>query len=247
MNTDINKLVNRSGKPLEYKVEDIFKEEGWSVQPGVIYQDPVENKSREIDFIVEKEFSVNNPHKHSKVKFRLFVEVKYISSPVVFRFDSPTEELKKLRDKNCGASPARYENELQKELTLYQSNVVRDITREDKLVYNAYKQAMHAFISESSANDEIVFEFPVVVCNNFDQFSKYTENGVKPLAEKINNNGFFIMETKYKSKNIKKDVFIYFVNKNDLTNFLSASSSSLFRDAQIYAYLNAKIPYINPF
>lgn len=82
-------IIRSSGNSFHVSVIRALRDHGWSVLISPYYLDASTNKARELDLIAERSWPVylrsSDPIGH--VRFRMFIECKYMAAPIVFWFD----------------------------------------------------------------------------------------------------------------------------------------------------------------
>lgn len=227
---DIRELIEKSGNNFHYKVVSFLRNQGWSVLVAPYYNDVLGNKSREIDIVAEKQFEIREPRGVKGILLvRFFVECKYINQETVFWFDS--KDMERAKKKICMETGLSDGNQKIKThhyfiddrvVKLFESNK----KQENDPIYTAITQVLNASIYFKN-NSPIIpnfrgnvlksLEYPLIVCNDFNNFFKSDET-------KIQDN--FQLEVNYayldKSKAPVNNYFIIdVIDFNKLSNFLS--------------------------
>ena len=256
---DIQKLINVSGINHHTKVVRWLAKNGWDVRVSPYYMDQTQNKAREIDLIAEKHWNIINEHTHKiegRVIVRLFVECKYVQNYSVFWFADKDKE----SAVDCVKASARsltgsrnpfkqiqgvtkkhhYLAEPQKAAKLFATQKIN--SQEHDPFYKALDQTLKALISmtnrpysppDSSPQkaDKILIEFPVIVCNSFENiYSVDSNNESDPMLIKDN----FMLEVSYayideNKSNQNKYFLIDVIDFNQLDKF----SKTIFDDAKL--------------
>lgn len=211
----VKDLIARSGNSFHAKVARWFSENGWHVIVSPYYLDQSQNKAREIDLVVEKDWSVyhNNIHGEiiGEIVVRLFVECKYLSGQSVFWFAD--KDLASATELVCSRSPFKKNSvytdkhhylSLGKVAKVFSSGKAQN--SEQDPFYKALNQSLNGMVSMCGLPVSIpqfktdrkeakaVVEFPVVVCNSFaDVYSVDFYNDSEP--ELISKN--FQIEVQY--------------------------------------------------
>lgn len=219
-NKSTNKLIEDSGMITHHKVIRTLRDHSWKLSIAPYYYDNIANTVREIDVIAEKLFYSSDVLYGSSVQVnvQLFIECKYIKHEIVFWFDdknidSVVTKLEKdtnleiLHHNRCGADITKdqfhyLDNE--KVAKLFSAN-----SHKEDVIYKAITQCLNSKIYYDQWFDRPIYNkffehkevatsilrYPVIICNNFDNFLKVEFNGDKYSYGKLANN--FQLEINY--------------------------------------------------
>lgn len=84
-----------------------------------------------------------------------------------------------------------------------------------KTIYNIYSYDYYTYFKDNKLFYKMTSDTLVDTCNNLDQVSKYLKVSKSLISEKIKNNKYLKVISKYKNVRIYK-VFRLKLNKNDL-------------------------------
>lgn len=183
----VKDIIANSGNNFHCKVFDYLKENGWTVLISPYYNDNITDKPREIDLIAEKAFAFQTMWGDfaGNVNIKLFIECKYIPQKIVFWFhDKDRAKAKELVVDNTPLPENNIYTE--KHHYLADSDYVaklfadeRKQRAENELIYKSLNQSLNAMvyyrdsdsiIPESSRYTKATVNYPVIICNNFDNF-----------------------------------------------------------------------------
>lgn len=241
---DIDKvkdIISNSGNNFHCKVFDCLKEKGWTVLISPYYNDNVTDKPREIDLIAEKAFAIKDLFDDfiGNVNIKLFIECKYIAQKIVFWFHD--KDILKAEELIVNNTPLPKNNAYtKKHHYLSNSDYVAKLFADEKkqkaeneLIYKALNQSLNAMvyyrdsdsiIPESSRYTKATVNYPVIICNNFDNFYR-VDIGSSDKPVNITSN--FQLEVNYayvdSSKNHTNEYFLIdIISFDKLDNFLLA-------------------------
>jgi hypothetical protein len=227
----IQKIIEKSGHNFHLQVSDLLREAGWGVVDSPYYNDPDRDKAREIDIIATKEYIVSDDAFFNKNKekmiIKLFIDCKYVKSPLVFWFKNKNKEkaieLAKdnpiLEDKeDC------YLNGREKHHYSEGGEVAWQWSQENQdIIADAQHKALKAliFYSEHQETEYYEIRYPMIVVNDFTNFARLEKE--QGSYSEIKDN--FQIEVNYSYKNKEKeDITKYFlidvVSYKLLNNFL---------------------------
>lgn len=254
--SDVLALIRNSGNNFHAKVARWFADQGWHVVVSPYYMDQSLNKAREIDLIAEKVCATITNYSDRKVGdvvVRLFVECKYVPLAAVFWFaDKDIEEATELlcangvfRKRNLYTEKHHYLSKSPKVAKLFATS--KDKQNENEPFYRALNQAFNAMVSMRGRSISIpavkkqstgrleVLEFPVVVCNSFENMYSvdfYTDSTPSKILEN------FQLEVRYAyfdhAQNQRDEYFLLDFVEFDKLNELSESVTE---DAGVVAFL----------
>ncbi|HUI45681.1 MAG TPA: hypothetical protein VL122_06855 [Nitrospirota bacterium] len=212
----VNELIESSGNNFHAKVARWFSEKGWGVIVSPYYMDQSQNKAREIDLIAEKLWSVEDQsnRRADDVAVRLFIECKFVPSLSVFWFADKDQKsalklvysTKPFRPTHTRTKEHHYLSQSPSVAKLFSTNSSKAKAPENEPFYKALNQVLNATVSmrgqpvsvpplnESNRAPKALIEFPVVVCNSFNQiYSVDFDSNSKP--EMVTDN--FQLEVRY--------------------------------------------------
>jgi hypothetical protein len=206
----VQKIIEKSGHDFHSKVSKELIDSGWDVIDNHYYNDPDSGKSREIDIIAQKYYTVPNGvfnDGQEKITIKLFIECKYINSLTVFWFrqrdiDKAIELSKDNEILNDKAD--NYVNDGTKHHYVRSDQVTGQWQSENSDIFaEAQHQVLKAmlFFEENSDRDIYEISYPILVVNDLSYLFK---RDVSPKNHsEINEN--FQIETNYSYKNNKKE------------------------------------------
>lgn len=183
-------IINNSGNNFHCNVVSYFKSKGWHTLISPYYTDNATNKPREIDLVVEKEFVYGDGYTETSgtINVKLYIECKYILKINVFWFSD--KDLESTKELVINATP-NYDNKkyIKDHHYLEYSGPVAKLFAgannrevENEVIYKALNQSLNAMVYHR-ATDSIIpeavskghniletIEYPLIVCNNFDNF-----------------------------------------------------------------------------
>lgn len=249
-------LVRNSGNNFHAKVARWFADQGWHVVVSPYYMDQSLSKAREIDLIAEKVCATIRDYSGrlvGNVVVRLFVECKYVPSEAVFWFaDKDVEQATELlcehgvfRKRNFYTEKHHYLSKSPKVAKLFATS--KDKLNENEPFYRALNQALNAMVSlrrrpvsipalKKQATGQLeILEFPVVVCNSFDNMygvDFYSDSTPTKISEN------FQLEVRYAyfdhAQNQREEYFLLdFVEFDKLIEL----SDLVKEDAEVAAFL----------
>ena len=192
--------MDEKGNDFHYKVADYFEAEGWSVERSPYYVDVIKQKSREIDIIAKKTWTVVDRFqaKRAYLIVRLFVECKWILPAVsVYLNFLP-------KDMNLAVNLARDNDALRKRDYPHLEDLSKEPPRIHHYVqgkevarnwackgkdifYEAWEQALHALLYFKNQPSQhrfapvdvdfrdkptYIIDYPIVVVSSFKKFFK---------------------------------------------------------------------------
>lgn len=214
---DIKSIIQNSGNSFHCKVLNYLKDKDWYTLVSPYYTDTITDKPREIDIVAEKAYPYDNAFRKGTINVKLYIECKYIPQNVVFWFDNKDMEkandwvLKNTphREKNTYKDMHHYLNKDAKVAKLFAGSSGKNLENEG--IYRAMNQCLNAvvynrrrgsIILSKSSNISKTIEYPVILCNSFDNFFSV---GIKENnnPKKINEN--FQLEVNYAYLDLKKN------------------------------------------
>lgn len=241
---DVFRLIENSGNAFHARVARWFADNGWHVVISPYYMDQTQNKAREIDLIVEKLWPITD-HSGRAVDYvaiRLFVECKFVASHSVFWFSNKDEHSAEelvcsdgfFRSDNIYTKKHHYLANSQKVAKLFATSSNK--LAENEPFYKALNQALNAMVAmrgqpvsipstqRIQRSPRLVLEFPVVICNSFEQLFS-VDFFADPQPERITDN--FQLEVRYayidRHNNQRDDYFLLdFVEFDQLDKFCEA-------------------------
>lgn len=197
--SSIENIITNSGNEFHLEVVQFFRERGWAALVSPYYTDNLTNKPREIDIICEKSFPIERYGIiRDSVTVRLFIECKYIRNKTVFWFDNAdTAKLgKKLANEFDVKSspllddfatvklliPGHHYFISEKVAKLFSSENNRGIDQE--IIYKALNQCLNSLIYyrqngsaivSSDSGGSYLLTYPVIICNNLNNFYEAKE------------------------------------------------------------------------
>ncbi len=232
----VEDIIQKSGNSFHCKVVNKLKELGWHTLISPYYMDSSTNKPREIDLVAEKAIPYSFGsfgQRRGTINFKLYIECKYIPNKVVFWFDKKDRKSTRewlvaktsLRENNTLTEEHRYLATNGNVAKLFAGETGRD--QENEVMYKALNQCLNALVSNrwgnsiipegAKGNPEIFLtvEYPVILCNSFDNFHMVTIDD-QSRPSRIQNN--FQLEVNYAYRNSNsKHVNDYFLI--DVINF----------------------------
>lgn len=252
----IKSLISKSGNGFHCRVINYFAGREWDLLVSPYYMDGFSEKPREIDIIVQnaKDFHDSWRNSYGTVYIKLFVECKYIptNSNTVFWFgEKDKQKTEDLITSNTAFRKDNYYIErhhyhsIQEVGKLFSSN--SDRGQENEPIYKGMTQCLNALIynrmsgsivhrKSSAYSSKVAFlEYPVILCNSFENFYKVPIVGDDSEPERITDN--FALEINYaypgKSGNHESEYFLIDVVEFDkLDTFLEKLKDEV--DAQIF-------------
>lgn len=219
-------IIQKSGHDFHLKVSNFLKEAGWEITNSPHYNDPDSDKSREIDIEAKKEYTVTYDSfdkRGEKIIVKLYIECKYIKSPVVFWFKEKNKEkaIELAKDNLIMEDKPDYAGENHHYV---EGSAAAELWQQENndIIADAKHKVLKALIVSQNDNSEYYeIKYPIIVVNNLELLAK-REAGEKNYSE-INNN--FQIEINYsykdnKKNDIKKYFLIDLVSYNLLADFL---------------------------
>jgi hypothetical protein len=236
---EVKDIIANSGNNFHCTVLDFLKDKGWTVLISPYYNDNVSDKPREIDLIAEKAFRIKGMFGEPKgtVNIKLFIECKYISQKVVFWFHDKdivkakglVIETTSLPKDNIYTKKHHYLSNNDNVAKLFADN--KRQKAENEIFYKALNQSLNAMVyyrdSESiiptnASNIRETVNFPVIICNNFNNLYR-VDIGSSDDPAMISDN--FQLEVNYayldsSREHIDEYFLIDILNYNKLEAFL---------------------------
>ena len=225
----INTLIEESGMITHFKTSNILRKGEWSVLVSPYYYDSISDSIRETDLIAEKQFysSVRLDNSSVQVNIQLFIECKYIKQEIAFWFDNidkdkAVENLENEVDLRIMYNRSGADIALEKFHTLHNDSVAKLFstnTNKEDVMYKAMNQCLHSQINYRKTGKKLIFnkhsdfrgsrsqivQYPVIICDNFDNLNKVNFNEVENFeTEKLKNH--FVLETNYREDYFLIDV-----------------------------------------
>jgi hypothetical protein len=252
--SEVIALVTNSGNSFHAKVARWFKENDWQVVVSPYYMDQSQSKAREIDLIAEKLFPINDFFGHAKgyIAVRLFIECKFVPTHSVFWFTD--KDMRSADNLVCASGVFRSGNSYTEKhhYLSTQSRVAKlfatkaDKSTETEPFYKALNQSLNAMVSMRGtqlSNQTVkksfrlpvhILEFPVIVCNSFDNLFEVDFYGdTQPTA--LENNFQLEVRYAYVNRNSEQNdeyFLLDVIEYNQLETFTRAIQS----DAEVAAY-----------
>jgi hypothetical protein len=180
------KLVAASGNSFHTTVLRVLQSAGWTVRVSPYYSDSESGKAREVDLLAELAIHVTDPFDAPAMLYvRLFIECKFVNAPSVFWMHAQDRgSTFDLLESRFGLSRttifAQQHHYLRdgKIAKLFASGKATDTDRDP--IYKAMNQSLNALIALRSnapitrvnaagTTDDVVVNYPVIVCNSFDK------------------------------------------------------------------------------
>ncbi len=218
-------IIQKSGHDFHSKVSNFLIEVGWKVIDSPHYNDPDSDKSREIDIEAKKEFVVrygNFDRREEKIVVKLYIECKYIKSPIVFWFKEKNKE-KSIELAKDNPILENKEDYYAEGYHYVEGDWVASRWQQSDcdIIEDAKHKVLKALIA--SQNEELEYyeiKYPIIIINDFEQLAK-REDGENNYS-KINDN--FQIEVNYSYKDKEKNS----INKYFLVDLVSFSLLSDF-------------------
>ncbi|MFH1656167.1 MAG: hypothetical protein ABH956_00125 [Candidatus Nealsonbacteria bacterium] len=202
-NENIKEIIEQSGHELENEAVLILEKNNWSCISSSYYVDNITGKSREVDIIAKKEFSIfdieniENISKKKKILIKLFISCKFIKDDIVFWFGKKNIIKANELVKN-GLSLNQEELERNESvLKFHHYNIEKNVANKNAqkgnkdIIFNAREESIKSFLYSPLEDDEFeykeIYKFPIVIVNNFDNFCKRDDSS-KDRCLKIENN-----------------------------------------------------------
>lgn len=210
----VTRLIAGSGNNFHAKVAQWLQSNNWHTVVSPYYIDQTQTKTRELDLVAEKVWTIRNRfgEPEGDVLVRLFVECKFVAAEAVFWFAPKNTDAAEALV--CSFGPFRQNNSYtRKHHYLSRCPVVaklfasgNDRAPENDPFFKALNQALNATIAmrdQSPSHPSIagrrrrklvVLEYPVVVCSSFDQLYRtdfFNEAEPTPIRDN------FQMEVQY--------------------------------------------------
>ena len=237
-NKKLNILVEESGIITHFKATSILRKNNWPVLISPYYHDLISDSVRETDLIAEKQFNSDQRGPSVQVNIQFFMECKYIKQEVVFWFDKVDKE-KAISsiEKETGLIMAyKTSGDITPEKFHYFNDdsvakLFSTNSNKEDIIYKAMNQSLHSQINYRRTGkkpilnpfngrigvlDKIV-QYPVIVCENFDNILEVSFNEKGEYATKKLKN-HFILETNYREDHFLIDI----IDINHLEIFLKA-------------------------
>lgn len=181
-------ILNTNGNNHHSKVVSKFRSLGWQSLVSPYYSDNFTDKAREIDVIVERDYSIQDIDRYDPLRVRFFLECKYIAQETVLWFDKKDmHRTRELLDSLFNAETQKYQYKVNTYhygedvpvAKLFGSKGGR--AEENEVLSKAINQCLNAFIyyrNETTApiprgqSLSSTISYPVIVCNSFDKFRR---------------------------------------------------------------------------
>jgi len=250
-------LIAQSGNSFHARVARVFRDAGWTVTVSPYYMDQTQQKSRELDLVVEKLHSTPAGllGKHTSVVTRLFVECKFVPGHGVFWFTQKNS--RGIESLVCRNGPFRENNSYTQQHHYLQGNRAAKLfasspsrgSQEQEPFYKALNQALTGLVAMRnqtplclerrgrSISADVVLDFPVVVCSSFSELYAADFDDVHPVTPIRDN---FQLEVQYaylsQDSTPRNELFVLdFVEFDRLTVFLT----QIEEDAKLAAFFSA--------
>ncbi len=242
MNEKIEKIITNSGNNFHYNVVNYLRSNNWHVVVSPYYNDHFTDKPREVDIIAEKEYDyLDFGEWIGTTNIRLFIECKYVKNNNVFWFDD--KEYIKALERVILDTPledpylwsiTKKHHYLREEKVAKLFDTESNKQIENESIYKAMTQSINALtyyrketsiipkVKDKAYNILSLVNYPVIICNSFDNFYKYD-----PIEKRdpvvINHN--FQLEVNYayidKEKKYKNEYFLIdIVDFNKVNDFI---------------------------
>ena len=248
----VQELIDGSGNNFHAKVARWLAADGWRISISPYYMDQSQQKARELDLIAEKQWPIKTSIGQwtGEVVVRLFVECKFVPGHSVFWFvDKNRKTAEQLvcdsgpfRPNNTYTSKHHYLSSSPRVAKLFASSNAKG--QESEPFYKALNQALNGLVSLRSQSpqltierngrgNDVVLDFPVIVCSSFDQIYAADFAGVHETIPARDN---FQLEVQYaytdKSGGSRNEHFLLDVVEYDKLGQFSALATE---DAQLAA------------
>ncbi len=213
----ILEIIQKSGNDFQLKVSKHLGSNNWKVVDGPHYNDPSTNKPRETDILAEKRYKVVGicGTGSAEIKIRLFIECKYVPSPIVFWFvdkdiaraqeavmDNPL-----LNNQSIEISPLLVHHYLKNEMVAKLHASGKNFKEEFDTAINQVLNGLIAFSRHQNGCDEYVVSFPLIVVNSLSNLQR--KNDEKSQYEPISDP--FQMAVDYISESSSPNLTRYFL------------------------------------
>lgn len=214
MDDKIKNLIEKSGMITHNKVVEFLKQKGWEVMVSSYYYDSISGKTKEIDIVAEKPFYLYDDADFS-LNIQLFVECKYIDKGIAFWFDN--KNMKKAIFRVLLDTTYLEDSEVKSKKFHYLNNedVAKVFTpneNKEDIIYKALSQCLNSMIyykqndlktitDQQTRYIEHTMRFPIILCNNFDNF--FRADFEKKEGLNINKN--FQLEVNYVYSDANKE------------------------------------------
>jgi hypothetical protein len=185
----------------------------WNVMLSPYYLDNATDRARELDLVCEKEYAFNTRFgKPKNIRIQLFVECKYVKSPVVFWFDKVDEQAARrwldkhtpFKSEHSLTDHHRYLNSGGDAAKLF-ARSKQPVQEENDPTYKALAQCLGGlihyrylpplFVSKFEGASATFLKYPVIVHSpNADFYSTRVESS-DTVPDKLTNN--FLLEVNY--------------------------------------------------
>lgn len=223
----ILETIKNSSNNLVIEVADKFSSAGWDITVSPYYNDPAEEKPREID-VLAKRIVGNNP----QFQIRLFIECKYVVNPIIFINQKRNKEktVSLLNEMLFSGYNELQISQLNKHHYLFHNKVGKlyDISAKNPpdIIAKAINQSIHSMlslkdVSENNTAFNRTIDYPVIIFNSFNDVHERTGNDLKNYKN-IDRN--FLIEVNYSKFDDKFKEFKYLLidtlSLDTLDNFL---------------------------
>jgi hypothetical protein len=253
-------MAEQSGNSFQCEVANHFKQKGWTVLLSPYYVDPMTDKTRELDMIVERHVDLppsQDGSPHYGVKVRLFIECKYIleGNGYVFWLDAKsTGEISNLLDRTGHGVFGPRDPSTQQHHYLYTAPAAKLMTggiesnvdkgyKADSTMSEALNQCLHGFVrnrdraplTDTPRNTTTVvkLDFPVIMCSKFADRIFETQCVNPPKVDAITDSDF-PLEVWYAyphEQSIKREFFV--VDIVDFTQIHSFLATAIEKDLKL--------------
>jgi hypothetical protein len=256
--TQVQELIEASGNTFHARVARWFISAGWSVTVSPYYMDHAQQKARELDLIVERACPIRGfgSDVQGQVAIRLFVECKYLPGYSVFWFERKDRHAIEQAicsrgtfvPDNLYTAKHHYLSSGDRIAKLFASSNSKG--HETELLFRTINQSLNGLISLRTRSPRAflprptgrgfrrTLDFPVVVCNSFEQvYQADFQEAQEPAALADN----FQLEVQYAyeepSGHLLNELFVIdFVEYGKLAQF----SALLENDAAAMGFLASR-------
>jgi hypothetical protein len=238
----IEEIIENSGNNFHYKVVEFLRNNGWYVVVSPFYSDNFTNKPREIDIIAEKEYEVKDFGQWiGDIRVRFFIECKYITNDTVFWFDN--RDLSGALTRVLADTPLGDPHDwsmTDKHRYLEKTEVAKLFSDgsnkgpDNEIMYKAITQSLNSLVyykqrpsiipenPRRNHNVKAFVNYPIIVCNDFSHFWKYSI-AKKDAPQELKDN--FQLEVQYayfdeKKENRNEYFLIDIVSFDNLEDFI---------------------------
>lgn len=255
--TEVQDLIAGSGNNFHAKVARWLAADGWRISISPYYMDQSQQKARELDLVAERQWPIRSfiGQLTGHVVVRLFVECKFVPGHSVFWFVDKNRKTAQhlvcasgiFRQNNTYTAKHHYISSSPRVAKLFASSNARG--QESEPFYKALNQALNGLVSLRSQTPEltierdgrgndVVIDFPVIICSSFDQIYAADFAGVHETVQARDN---FQLEVQYaytdKSGASRNEHFLLDVVEYDK---LSQFCALVAEDAEVAAFFSAE-------